>query len=472
MLHPSTKKLVDRLSEMTAQRKVAWTEGDNGAIQFETEGYRVVVHADPQSLTLETVEGKVMEEVSAEQLAETPCEDGGSYQTVIADMVKEASRTARGTETAIERLLSGLDRALEPVEQPAPVVAAAADPALTAPGVADTAPGLDEDPVEETGAVTAEIRPEGALAADTDQDAAEETGSQADLETPPDVTPEPVAAEAVEDTAHVTPAMPVADPVAPAADDDGADDDGARFDLSDEALSTARSEPQAPAFETDPTEAESSAPETMDGPAATLAETPDTDEADDNDASPLSDRVAAMGGPATGFAPDAEPMVAETAEDAPEAALGFADASGLGAPQSVEVEPDPETNLAVEDAAVDTPPLTEAAPLPDMPEEVVAEPDASEPTVSVSHASPWAAANPAFGAPAASAQTEPAPEDTATAETEAPTDDPAPHSQAETETDAGTDGSQAEASESGDGDVQDDEPAEQPAPVTRFNPWN
>ena len=30
MLHPSTKKLIDKLSEMTRKQRVSWIEGENG----------------------------------------------------------------------------------------------------------------------------------------------------------------------------------------------------------------------------------------------------------------------------------------------------------------------------------------------------------------------------------------------------------------------------------------------------------
>jgi hypothetical protein len=38
MLHPSTKRLIDKLSEMTRKQRVAWSEGENGAITHDTEG--------------------------------------------------------------------------------------------------------------------------------------------------------------------------------------------------------------------------------------------------------------------------------------------------------------------------------------------------------------------------------------------------------------------------------------------------
>ena len=36
MLHPSTKKLIDKLNEMTRQRKISWAEGDGDTVIYDT----------------------------------------------------------------------------------------------------------------------------------------------------------------------------------------------------------------------------------------------------------------------------------------------------------------------------------------------------------------------------------------------------------------------------------------------------
>ena len=52
MLHPSTKRLIDKLGDMTRRQKVAWQEGEDGNITHDTEGYRVTLTADPHAVLL------------------------------------------------------------------------------------------------------------------------------------------------------------------------------------------------------------------------------------------------------------------------------------------------------------------------------------------------------------------------------------------------------------------------------------
>lgn len=109
MLHPSTKKLIDRLAEMTERGKLKWEEGENDTVVYATEGYSVALTTAPDELIITSKEGKQLERADEAELAEATTETGGSYTEVVANMKREASRVARGTEAAISTLLAGID---------------------------------------------------------------------------------------------------------------------------------------------------------------------------------------------------------------------------------------------------------------------------------------------------------------------------------------------------------------------------
>lgn len=110
MLHPSTKKLIDKLREKTAQQAIAWTEGEDHALVFDTEGYRVALTDSPLEVVLLDPLGKELERATQEDLAAAQTADGQSYVDVLAVMRGDAQRMARGAEYAIERVLAGLDK--------------------------------------------------------------------------------------------------------------------------------------------------------------------------------------------------------------------------------------------------------------------------------------------------------------------------------------------------------------------------
>ena len=144
MLHASTKKLIDRLAEMTDLAKLDWTDGEDGNITYSTEGYSVSLTETPNEVVITSKDGKELERAGAEALAATPAEDGGTYADIVAAMTKEAARVARGTETAISTLLAGMEDA------PTELAGADADaPAGTEPEVE-----LQEDPGDETAVLT------------------------------------------------------------------------------------------------------------------------------------------------------------------------------------------------------------------------------------------------------------------------------------------------------------------------------
>lgn len=128
MLHPSTKRLIDKLDEMTRKQRVGWEESDNGSIKHDTEGYRVTLTAAPHSLLLTDTLGREIETCTPEDFAGETDASGRPYTEFVEEMYREAHRHARGAEKAISALLSSLDEAdadseakaeiAEPLNQP------------------------------------------------------------------------------------------------------------------------------------------------------------------------------------------------------------------------------------------------------------------------------------------------------------------------------------------------------------------
>jgi hypothetical protein len=111
MLHASTKRLIDKLDEMTRKQRVSWEESDNGSIKHDTEGYRVTLTAAPHSLLLTDTLGREIETCSPEDFAGETDVDGRPYTEFVEDLYREAHRHARGAEKAISALLNSLDEA-------------------------------------------------------------------------------------------------------------------------------------------------------------------------------------------------------------------------------------------------------------------------------------------------------------------------------------------------------------------------
>ncbi len=110
MLHPSTKRLIDKLREKTGEQAIAWAEGENDTLVFDTEGYRVTLTDSPVEVILLDPLGKELERATNDDLAGAQAADGQTYADVLASMRGEAQRIARGAEYAIERVLAGLEK--------------------------------------------------------------------------------------------------------------------------------------------------------------------------------------------------------------------------------------------------------------------------------------------------------------------------------------------------------------------------
>ncbi len=192
MLHPSTKKLIDRLAEMTELGKLDWVEGEGGKILYSTEGYSVSLSESPNEVLITSKDGKELEHATADELAASQNESGVSYTDIVAGMTKEASRIARGTETAISTLLAGMDDPVpevEVTEPPLSEIEATED-------VADDTNAVAAEDIE-TVAEAAPAEPEEVILADT-QESEPEAGAEETVEArSDDPDSEPNVTEAV-----------------------------------------------------------------------------------------------------------------------------------------------------------------------------------------------------------------------------------------------------------------------------------
>lgn len=170
MLHPSTQKLIDRLAEMTATKKIDWAEHEDGGVRYATDGYSVVLTEAPVELVIFSSAEKELERATVDQLMATPVSDGGTYSDLVTGMHAEALRFARGTETAISTLLNQL-------EAPAEEETAEADPEVDGLSEEPT-PQLLEDEADDTGLLQTEPFAEFAEPADEiEADAVADTDS-------------------------------------------------------------------------------------------------------------------------------------------------------------------------------------------------------------------------------------------------------------------------------------------------------
>ena len=205
MLHPSTKRLIDKLDEMTRKQRVGWEESDNGAIRHDTEGYRVTLTAAPHTLLLTDTLGREIETCTPEDFAGETDATGRPYSEFVEELFREAHRHARGAEKAISALLSSLDEA-DAEEEAEAVAAPLAEPeSFEHPEDAgDESRPLEDDELPEP-EYEGQADMQAAIAAMADQmnavpPAAAHVAEESELDAAPEPEPEP----AVE-----PPAMPV-----------------------------------------------------------------------------------------------------------------------------------------------------------------------------------------------------------------------------------------------------------------------
>lgn len=109
MLHPSTKALIDRIADMSAQGKIRWEEGQNGAFRFAATGYSVEVSVNPPELDIRTPDGRLIEQADAGELRDVPHETFGDYSRLIQGLHADIRRTLNGVPQVIATILEGLD---------------------------------------------------------------------------------------------------------------------------------------------------------------------------------------------------------------------------------------------------------------------------------------------------------------------------------------------------------------------------
>ncbi|MEM1389436.1 MAG: hypothetical protein AAGG45_00010 [Pseudomonadota bacterium] len=178
MLHPSTKKLIDRLVTMTAEGKIDWVEAEGDNVSYTTEGYSVTLEIEPNEMVIKAEDGRELERATVAELADAKGGDGAPYTQYIADMTREAVRKAKGIDKAITTLLAGID--------------------LDGDGVPDVPIENLEEDIAEANAIIEDVGDESAIvtADDVDSLEAEATAveeAEVDIEVP-DVE-SPVAAE-------------------------------------------------------------------------------------------------------------------------------------------------------------------------------------------------------------------------------------------------------------------------------------
>lgn len=248
-IHPSTKKLIDRLYDMTLERKIAWKQGTDGAVVYDTERYRVSLVGNPTEVILSSDSGAELDKADHQELTNTLLDDGTTYAEYVGQLHKEAHRIARGAESAIDEVLSTLvdtdgDGVLdspaprpEPaVEMPAPsdeIEETVSEPAieeLSSERVADAVASMAKDvngahsqpePIDTVVEPQPEAPPVPAAAPEIQQSrpaaglALGGLGGQSGFSTPPPQTPPPVEQSAPEPEIEPT-AVPAPDDTRPA----------------------------------------------------------------------------------------------------------------------------------------------------------------------------------------------------------------------------------------------------------------
>ena len=111
-MHELTQRLIDRTHARTLSNQIDWTEGPGkNAFAFEADGYQVVVEATAStaSIRIADAEGRVLEALDEEDLAQVTAPGGADYEAIVRDIHQNARRVALGTDDAIERILRAME---------------------------------------------------------------------------------------------------------------------------------------------------------------------------------------------------------------------------------------------------------------------------------------------------------------------------------------------------------------------------
>lgn len=199
MLHALTKRLIERIHQMSMERRIAWSADDLGSqCSFAADGFSVELlqgQAGP-SVHIRNADGVIIERATPTDLGEERNAEGVSYHAMVADAFVLARRSALGVDAALERILLSLDGAS--AEETAQADTETVDEAATA-FEAETA----SDQTSFSGEQSATSSKESAIAADL---SAPEELFEADMEIPeadagPDVLDEEIEPSAPLDAA-------------------------------------------------------------------------------------------------------------------------------------------------------------------------------------------------------------------------------------------------------------------------------
>jgi len=115
MLHISTQRLIEKLLERTHNGTIDWKERSPDGVVLETEGYVVELLPNPASLRLLQSDGRLLEDVTPEILASTKNADDRVFSDIVAELLQEADRFAKGTEQAIASILDAVESSNTPI---------------------------------------------------------------------------------------------------------------------------------------------------------------------------------------------------------------------------------------------------------------------------------------------------------------------------------------------------------------------
>ncbi|KCZ62698.1 hypothetical protein L53_11405 [Hyphomonas sp. L-53-1-40] len=202
MLHPSTKRLIDKLGDMTRRQRVTWQEAENGQMTHDTEGYRVTLTPDPYAVLLTDAQGREIETCSPSDFNDEFDADGRPYALFVEELYREAKRHARGAEEAISAVLAGLTAVETDVrDEPADLIDDAD---------AEVMPGASgEDAVEDPLDDSSPLEPEAYLELDSQSDITSAVASLASQVNTP-LEAQPVEHEAPEEISEDTLESPIA----------------------------------------------------------------------------------------------------------------------------------------------------------------------------------------------------------------------------------------------------------------------
>ena len=154
MLHPATRKLLERLHERTLDGAPLWRR-DGGAIVVDASGYQVRLAVEEPAYALNDDQGRPLEAAGTEALSSARADDGRTYAELVRETVTLALRHISGVDEAIDRFLSGIETPEPPPTAAGLAAAVAATTVIGAVSVPEavTEPEPDAEPEAEAAPV-------------------------------------------------------------------------------------------------------------------------------------------------------------------------------------------------------------------------------------------------------------------------------------------------------------------------------